>query len=64
MCKLLYGKSIRLTAKNKKCRSFPENRFRDYAERDEAPIQSDVLGSYTGIPEDEKDKPIQDSDDL
>lgn len=61
---MLYGKNIKLTAKKEKLRSFPENRFRDYAERDESPIQSDVLGSYTGVPEDINDKPVQDSDDL
>lgn len=61
---MLYGKNIRLSAGKEKCRSFPENRFRDYAERDETPIQSDVLGSYTGVPEDAEDKPVQDSDDL
>lgn len=27
-------------------------------------ITSDVLGSYTGVPEDEFDEPIQDADDL
>lgn len=25
---------------------------------------SDVLGSYTGTPEDEDDRPVQDADDL
>lgn len=27
-------------------------------------IQTDPLGMYTGIPDDEKDKPQQDADDL
>lgn len=27
-------------------------------------IQSDVLGSYTGVPEDAYEKPVQDADDL
>lgn len=27
-------------------------------------IASDVLGSYTGVPEDEYDLPVQDADDL
>ena len=27
-------------------------------------ISSDVLGSWTGIPENEYDKPVQDADDL
>ena len=27
-------------------------------------IISDPMGSYTGIPEDKKEKPIQDADDL
>ena len=27
-------------------------------------ISSDVLGSYTGVPEDPYEKPIQDADDL
>lgn len=27
-------------------------------------IPSDVLGSYTGIPEDADDRPVQDADDL
>ena len=27
-------------------------------------ISSDVLGSYTGVPENEYEKPIQDADDL
>ena len=31
---------------------------------DDRPIASDVLGSWTGTPVDEKDKPIQDADDL
>ena len=29
-----------------------------------ADIQSDVLGSYTGVPEDAFEKPVQDADDL
>lgn len=32
---------------------------KEYAEKD----KTDVLGSYTGVPED-KEKPIQDADDL
>ncbi len=27
-------------------------------------IQSDVLGSYTGVPEDADNRPVQDADDL
>lgn len=27
-------------------------------------IEGDPLGSYTGVPEDEHEKPIQDADDL
>lgn len=27
-------------------------------------IQTDPLGSYTGIPEDPEEKPVQDADDL
>ena len=27
-------------------------------------IASDVLGSYTGVPEDKNEKPVQDADDL
>lgn len=27
-------------------------------------IESDVLGSYTGVPENEYDTPVQDADDL
>lgn len=61
---MLYGKNIRLSAKKEKCRSFPENRFRSHAEADEMPIQTDILGSYTGVPEDEDDIPVQDPDDL
>jgi len=61
---LLYGKNMRLSAKKEKCRSFPENKCRNYSERDESPIQTDVLGSYTGVPADEDDTPVQDSDDL
>ncbi len=30
----------------------------------EMPINSDVLGSYTGIPEGEEEVPVQDADDL
>lgn len=32
--------------------------------RSEQKIKSDNLGSYTGIPEDMGDKPVQDADDL
>ena len=32
---------------------------KDYSEKD----KTDVLGSYTGVPED-KSKPVQDADDL
>lgn len=61
---MLYGKNMKLSAKKEKYRSFPENRFRSCADADEMPIQTDVLGSYTGKPEDEDNIPVQDSDDL
>lgn len=37
-----------------------KNAYQDSKEE----IPSDVLGSYTGVPEDEDEEPIQDADDL
>ena len=31
---------------------------------DREPSKTDPLGSYTGLPEDEEDTPVQDADDL
>ena len=34
------------------------------AESDDGEIKSDVNGSYTGVPLNKKEKPVQDADDL
>jgi hypothetical protein len=38
--------------------------FEKFKLRRDRKIKSDNLGSYTGVPEDPADKPVQDADDL
>ena len=40
-----------------------KNKFSDLRNKSQK-ITSDVEGSYTGVPEDKNERPIQDADDL
>ncbi len=40
-----------------------KNKFSDLRNKSQK-IKSDVEGSYTGVPEDKNERPIQDADDL
>lgn len=50
---------------NKKVRAIIDVWRRWRGKRGETAVRSDVLGSYTGTPEDkDDDQPVQDADDL
>lgn len=48
------------TVKNKKIKV----KAKEKNENTDESIQTDVLGSYTGVPKDKSDTPVQDADDL
>ncbi len=49
---------------NKKNHSRPKKKVKSVRIAGQEPIKSDVQGSYTGIPDEPYERPIQDADDL
>lgn|GEM_PF-575021 len=54
---------FRFENKKKRCEPFPKKKPERGYEQDEG-ILSDVEGSYTGVPLDSGERPVQDADDL